>query len=36
MMVLEGNHEIERDAANATFQAYTNRWPAPSTLMGAS
>ena len=29
MMVLEGNHEIERDAANATFQAFTHRFRVP-------
>lgn len=34
-MVLEGNHEIERDAANATFQAYTNRFRVPHKESGS-
>ena len=35
MMVIEGNHEIERDAANRTFQAYFNRFRVPHAESGS-
>ena len=35
MMVLEGNHEIEKDAANATFQAFTHRFRVPYKESGS-
>jgi hypothetical protein len=35
MMVIEGNHEIERDAANHTFQAYVHRFKVPYAESGS-
>ena len=34
-MVLEGNHEIERDETNATFLAYLNRFRVPHMESGS-
>ena len=35
IMVIEGNHEIERDAANQTFLAYENRFRVPYKESGS-
>lgn len=36
MMVVEGNHEIEQQAGNQTFAAYSSRFAFPSEESGSS
>jgi len=36
MMVVEGNHEIEEQAGNLTFAAYSSRFAFPSEESGSS
>ena len=36
LMVIEGNHEIEKDAANRTFQAYVHRFKVPHAESGSA
>lgn len=36
MMVIEGNHEIEPQAANATFLSYMTRFSVPSIESGSN
>lgn len=36
MMVVEGNHEIEKQAGNHTFVAYSSRFAFPSEECGSS